>query len=230
MHGDLHVVLTGAIKLFREDHGLGADHFRHHTVLVHEVGEEHVHRRQAELINAISAPRGLPRLGRAGTARRSCRTSRTCGRSARRTRRRRRSPYLYADIAPYIGIAAMRIEDSIGSPVVVINGDKEIEQRTPTSTGRQKVWADPGRRRQALAQASTIERLHCLHDRLYSPPTRSCRWVLVRLPELPRPGPAVETAGDEGGRNGPPGRGVQAICRARGGIFPRPTPACTPNS
>ncbi|MFI6581741.1 Z1 domain-containing protein [Embleya sp. NPDC050493] len=204
-------VLTGAIKLFREDYGLGADHFRHHTMLVHESVKTHVHRDQAELINAIWRRAGY--LGSGAQARlrrlyeqdvRPVSEAHAAGAAI---------PGSYADIAPYIGIAAMRIEDSIGSPVVVINGDKEIEQRT-ADFDRQKVWRIlvGGAK---LSRGFTIEGLTVSYYRRKTLAGDTLmqmgRWFGFRknYRDLVR----LYIGRDEGGRNGDLYEAFEAICR-----------------
>jgi hypothetical protein len=46
-------VLTGAIKLFREDHGVGTDYFRHHTMLIHESVKKDEHKELANKVRAL---------------------------------------------------------------------------------------------------------------------------------------------------------------------------------
>ncbi|WP_406299238.1 Z1 domain-containing protein [Embleya sp. NBC_00888] len=204
-------VLTGAIKLFREDHGLGADHFRHHTMLVHESVKTHVHRDQAAAINAIWRRAGY--LGSGAQARlrqlyeqdvRPVSEAHAAGAAI---------PGSYADIAPYIGIAAMRIEDSIGSPVVVINGDKEIEQRT-ADFDRQKVWRIlvGGAK---LSRGFTIEGLTVSYYRRKTLAADTLmqmgRWFGFRknYRDLVR----LYIGRDEGGSNGDLYEAFEAICR-----------------
>ncbi|MFE3197639.1 Z1 domain-containing protein [Embleya sp. NPDC059237] len=204
-------VLTGAIKLFREDHGLGADHFRHHTMLVHESVRTHVHRDQAELINGIWRRAGY--LG-AGAHKRLralydedvCPVSEAHAAGAS-------IPDSFADIAPYIGIAAMRIEDSNGSPVVVVNGDKEIEQRA-ADFDRDKVWRIlvGGAK---LSRGFTIEGLTVSYYRRKTLTADTLmqmgRWFGFRknYRDLVR----LYIGRDEGGRNGDLYEAFEAICR-----------------
>ncbi|MGC0417592.1 Z1 domain-containing protein [Embleya sp. AB8] len=204
-------VLTGAIKLFREDHGLGAGHFRHHTMLVHESVKTHVHRDQAESINAIWRRAGY--LGAGAQARlrelyeqdvRPVSEAHAAGAAI---------PGSYADIAPYIGIAAMRIEDSIGSPVVVINGDKDVERRT-ADFDRDKVWRIlvGGAK---LSRGFTIEGLTVSYYRRKTLAADTLmqmgRWFGFRknYRDLVR----LYIGRDEGGRNGDLYEAFEAICR-----------------
>jgi hypothetical protein len=60
-------VLTGAVKLYREDHGLGSGYFRHHTMLIHESVKTAEHAALATLVRSLwrnSGYNGSNGLGR----------------------------------------------------------------------------------------------------------------------------------------------------------------------
>ncbi|MYW01551.1 endonuclease [Streptomyces sp. SID3343] len=204
-------VLTGAIKLFREDQGLGADHFRHHTMLVHESVKTLVHRDQAALINAIWRRAGYFGAGAQARLRRlyeedirPVSEAHAAGAAV---------PDSFADIAPYVGVAAMRIEDASGSPLVVINGDKEIEQRT-ADFDREQVWRIlvGGAK---LSRGFTIEGLTVSYYRRKTIAADTLmqmgRWFGFRknYRDLVR----LYIGREEGGRNGDLYEAFEAICR-----------------
>ncbi|MEV3858546.1 Z1 domain-containing protein [Streptomyces sp. NPDC050095] len=121
-------VLTAAMKLYREangpDGGLGDRYFTHHTMLIHESVRTAEHR---ELLGRVTqlwwnsgyaGPRGHERL-------------RELFESDLLPVSRVRAdghavPASYDELAPYIGAAATRIGGD-DQPIIVVNGDKDIE-------------------------------------------------------------------------------------------------------
>lgn len=150
-------VLTGAIKLYRQDHG--CDEFRHHTMLVHEHSKRDVHREQAERIRRLWEISGYY----SSTAHERLRTlfetdllpvmhARANGAAV---------PPDYATLAHYVGQAIARIGQT-RNPVLVVNSDK-IEAES-LDFDRQPVWRIlvGGNK---LARGFTVEGLTVSHYR-----------------------------------------------------------------
>ncbi|MCM2575861.1 Z1 domain-containing protein [Streptomyces meridianus] len=121
-------VLTAAMKIYREFAGaepLGAGHFRHHTMLVHESRLTADHRELANCLlrlwydGGFTGPDGHQRLRKlfdADVAPVSA--ARAEGFAV---------PASFEELAPHIGAAWMRIGGN-ESPIIVVNGDKDIER------------------------------------------------------------------------------------------------------
>ncbi|CAL9541096.1 Z1 domain-containing protein [Streptomyces sp. enrichment culture] len=118
-------VLTGAMKLYREDRGgLGERHFQHHTMLIHESVRTDVHR---ELLGRVTrlwwdsgytGARGHERLRELfETDVAPVSEVRADGHAV---------PASYDELLPYVGPAAMRIGGD-DQPIIVVNGDKDLE-------------------------------------------------------------------------------------------------------
>ncbi|MEU2689130.1 Z1 domain-containing protein [Streptomyces hygroscopicus] len=131
-------VLTGAMKIYREaeDPQVGESHFRHHTMLVHEsrLTAEHSELRGKLLRlwdeGGYTGPSGRERL-------------RELFESDLLPVSRVRAegfavPDSYDDLAPYIGPAWARI-GADDRPVIVVNGDKDIE-RGEADFDRRAIW------------------------------------------------------------------------------------------
>lgn len=132
-------ILTGAIKLYRQRHGVGS--YRHHTMLVHEAMGRDVHRDAAELIKKLwhtggyQTPTGLARLrnlyetdvlpvahARAGDL---------------------PTPEAFDELRSDIAEALRRISppDSRASMVIVVNSDKDLEkQQESLDFDKRSVW------------------------------------------------------------------------------------------
>ncbi|MGD1217519.1 Z1 domain-containing protein [Streptomyces krungchingensis] len=118
-------VLTGALKLYREEHGVPSGPFRHHTMLVHESVRMAEHTALALRINtmwhnaAYTGPEGHTRLASLFE-----RDFRTYADGSLPT------PATYADLKPYVS-RARRLINQGGSPVMVINGESERDYAQP---------------------------------------------------------------------------------------------------
>ncbi|MET9383428.1 Z1 domain-containing protein [Streptomyces sp. NPDC002928] len=118
-------VLTGALKLYREDHGVPSGPFRHHTMLVHESVRMAEHAALALRINtmwhnaAYMGPEGHTRLASIFE-----KDFHTYADGALPT------PATYADLKGYISGAHQRIAKG-GTPVIVVNGDSERDYAQP---------------------------------------------------------------------------------------------------
>src|SRR5581483_4366382 len=128
-------VLSGAIKLYREDNGLGRGFFRHHTMLVHESVKQADHRVLADDIRnvwgsaAYSSPTGLARLRRLFDED----FLPVC--SARATEV---FPADFGELKSYVGEVVSRVTAG-GDPVIVVNGDKDIAQEA-IDFDKRPVW------------------------------------------------------------------------------------------
>ncbi len=126
-------LLTGAIKLFREEHGAPA--FRHHTMLAHESVKKADHVALADQIReawhlaAFSTPSGLSYL-RALYHEDIVPTSNEFGPG--------KLPGTFEHLKPFIGVAVSKISQT-GDPVIIINSDKDIRRET-IDFDRRSVW------------------------------------------------------------------------------------------
>ncbi|MGW7254943.1 Z1 domain-containing protein [Streptomyces sp. NPDC054834] len=118
-------VLTGALKLYRVDHGVPEGPFRHHTMLVHESVRMAEHTALALRIStmwhnaAYTGPEGHARLASLFE-----KDFHTYAASALPT------PATYADLKRYISRAHQLIAKG-GTPVIVVNGDSERDYAQP---------------------------------------------------------------------------------------------------
>ena len=117
-------VTTGAIKLFREQHG--SPNFQHHTMLVHESVQTVQHRLLADEIRdawnsaAFNSPSSLGRL-------RELYEGDIIPVSA--ALRENNLPDAFEDLKPFIGTAVSKITET-GDPVIIVNSDKDVRTET----------------------------------------------------------------------------------------------------
>ncbi|KIA60655.1 Z1 domain-containing protein [Nocardia vulneris] len=118
-------VLTAAMKLYREDKGgLGDRYFMHHTMLIHESSWIDVHRELLGRVTKLWWDAGY--LGSAGHERlRTLFDDDVAPVSAARSEGLA-VPGTYDELMPYVGPAAVRIGGD-DKPIIVVNGDKDIE-------------------------------------------------------------------------------------------------------
>ncbi|MGW0574977.1 Z1 domain-containing protein [Streptomyces sp. NPDC002920] len=115
-------VLSGALKLYRADHGVPDGPFRHHTMLAHQSVRKDDHADLALLINSMwhqagySSTAGHERLA-------SLWASDFAPASAARASDLP-APASYIELRPYVHKARQRI-GSGGQPVIVVNGDSD---------------------------------------------------------------------------------------------------------
>ena len=126
-------LLTGAIKLFREQHGAPA--FRHHTMLAHESVSQADHDALADEIRetwqsaAFSSPSGLSYL-RTLYHEDIVPTSQALGGG--------KLPSTFEHLKPFIGKAASRITQT-GDPVIIVNSNQDVRSET-IDFDRRSVW------------------------------------------------------------------------------------------
>jgi hypothetical protein len=130
-------VLTGAIKLFREDAGRQPGRFKHHTMLVHESVRQAHHRTLADDIRDLWRTSGY--YGAGGLKRLEqlfasdvlpVSESRSAGEVV---------PASFADVKPFVGGVVGRIEGSANDPVLIVNGDKDAAKED-VDFERRPVW------------------------------------------------------------------------------------------
>ncbi|WP_392670777.1 Z1 domain-containing protein [Streptomyces sp. LN785] len=112
-------VLTGALKLYRADHGVPEGPFRHHTMLVHESVKMDDHADLALRINTQWHKAGY--TSHEGHARLEELLTKDFARYADDSLP---TPATYADLRPYVSRARQLINAG-GNPVVVVNGDTD---------------------------------------------------------------------------------------------------------
>ncbi|SEQ32074.1 Z1 domain-containing protein [Streptomyces sp. yr375] len=118
-------VLTAAMKLYREaEGGLGDRYFQHHTMLIHESVRTEVHRELLAKVTRIwwnagyMGPSGHERLRELFESDIACVSAvRADGHAV---------PASYDELARYVGPAVTRIGGD-DNPIIVVNGDKDIE-------------------------------------------------------------------------------------------------------
>ncbi|MGW1600945.1 Z1 domain-containing protein [Streptomyces eurythermus] len=115
-------VLSGALKLYRADHGVPDGPFRHHTMLVHESVRKDDHAELALDINSMwhqagySSAAGHERLAQLWASDFApVSEARAAGLPA---------PSSYEELRPYVNAARQRI-GSGGQPVIIVNGDSD---------------------------------------------------------------------------------------------------------
>ncbi|MFJ3716829.1 Z1 domain-containing protein [Streptomyces sp. NPDC090057] len=116
-------VLTGALKLYREAHGLPP--FRHHTMLVHESVRMAEHAVLAGRIETMW--RNAAYTGPEGHARLAALFDRDFHEHADDSLP---TPAAYADLKPFVS-GARRLINQGGGPVIVVNGDSERDYAQP---------------------------------------------------------------------------------------------------
>lgn len=118
-------VLTGALKLYREGHGVPSGPFRHHTMLVHESVRMAEHTALALRINtmwhnaAYTGPEGHTRLASLFDKDFHAYADGSLP-----------TPTTYAELKPYVS-QTRRLINQGGSPVMVINGESERDYAQP---------------------------------------------------------------------------------------------------
>ena len=126
-------VLTGAVKLFREQHG--APPFRHHTMLAHESVRQVDHLELANELRrvwrsaAFSSPSSLSYL-RTLFEGDIVATSRNLGEG--------KLPSRFEYLKPFIGEVISRITQT-GDPVIIVNSDKDM-RKEDVDFDRRPVW------------------------------------------------------------------------------------------
>lgn len=117
-------VLTAAMKLYREESGLGDRYFQHHTMLIHESVRTAAHRELLGRVTKLWWDSGYTGASGHQRLRKLFETDllpvsqvRANGHAV---------PASYDDLTRYIGAAATRIGGD-DQPIIVVNGDKDIE-------------------------------------------------------------------------------------------------------
>ncbi|MEU0597972.1 Z1 domain-containing protein [Streptomyces sp. NPDC006393] len=118
-------VLTGALKLYRENHGVPSGPFRHHTMLVHESVRMAEHAALAERIETMW--RNAAYTGPEGHARLASLFDKDFHVHADGSLP---TPATYADLKPYVS-GARRLINQGGGPVMVVNGESERDYAQP---------------------------------------------------------------------------------------------------
>jgi hypothetical protein len=120
-------VLSGAIKLFRATTDPAKFRFKHHTMLAHQSVKMADHRELADLIHSVW------RRGGYQTASAGARLELLLEEDFRPVNEARAPdlpfPATYEVLKPFVGSAVQRILENDGNPVLVVNGDKDIDQQ-----------------------------------------------------------------------------------------------------
>ncbi|MFD7768804.1 Z1 domain-containing protein [Streptomyces sp. NPDC059787] len=115
-------VLSGALKLYRADHGVAEAAFRHHTMLAHESVRQDDHADLALRINSMWHQAGYSSA--VGHARLAALWEADFTPVSEAQASSLPSPSSYDELRPYVHSARQRI-GSGGQPVIVVNGDTD---------------------------------------------------------------------------------------------------------
>jgi hypothetical protein len=129
-------VLTGAIKLFREDSRGQPGRFKHHTMLVHESVRQARHRTLADDIRELWCTSGY--YGAGGLKRLEQLFARELPVFAARSQGED-VPDSFADVKSFVGAVVGRIEGSANDPVLIVNGDRDAA-REDVDFERRALW------------------------------------------------------------------------------------------
>ncbi|MDL2079673.1 Z1 domain-containing protein [Streptomyces sp. GXMU-J15] len=116
-------VLSGALKLYRADHGVPDGPFRHHTMLVHQSVRKDDHAELALRINSMWHQAGYSST--AGHARLADLWESDFAPVSEARASDLPTPSSYEELRPYVNASRQRI-GSGGQPVVVVNGDTDL--------------------------------------------------------------------------------------------------------
>ena len=131
-------VLTGAVKLYRLRHGIS---YKHHTMLVHEAMGMDSHRQTSALIDQLWSRAGY--YSPAGLSRLRDLYDKDILPVSRAQAPTLPLPDSFDDLSDDIGEALHRMSpaDRNGSPVIVVNSDKELEsQQESLDFDKREVW------------------------------------------------------------------------------------------
>ncbi|WP_030418401.1 MULTISPECIES: Z1 domain-containing protein [unclassified Streptomyces] len=118
-------VLTAAMKLYREDRGgLGDRYFQHHTMLIHESVRTDVHRELLGQVTRLWWNAGY--MGPSGHERLRTLFETDVAPVSEVRAGGHGVPSSYEELAAYVGPAVTRIGGD-DKPIIVVNGDKDIE-------------------------------------------------------------------------------------------------------
>ncbi|MGW0954817.1 Z1 domain-containing protein [Streptomyces sp. NPDC002545] len=115
-------VLTGALKLYRADHGVPDGPFRHHTMLAHQSVRKDDHADLALLINSVWHQSGYS--SSAGHRRLTELWESDFAQVSAARGPELPTPGTYEELRPYVNAARQHI-GSGGQPVIVVNGDSD---------------------------------------------------------------------------------------------------------
>jgi hypothetical protein len=117
-------VLTGMVKLFREDTHPDLCHFEHHTMLIHESHRVEDHKVLAEEVRRLWKDSGYnSKPGKERLA--ALFASDLMPVMAARDSEGLPIPDSYDAIARFLGVVTSRVEGAASDPVMIVNGDKE---------------------------------------------------------------------------------------------------------
>ncbi|MEU0388568.1 Z1 domain-containing protein [Streptomyces chartreusis] len=115
-------VLSGALKLYRADHGVDDGPFRHHTMLAHQSVRKDDHADLALRVNSMWHQAGYSSA--AGHERLAALWSSDFAAVSDARASDLPAPASFAELRPYVNAARQRI-GSGGQPVIVVNGDSD---------------------------------------------------------------------------------------------------------
>jgi hypothetical protein len=115
-------VLSGALKLYRQDHGVEDKPFRHHTMLVHQSVRKDDHAELALRINSMWHEAGYS--SSAGHERLAALWASDFAPVSKARASDLPAPGSYEELRPYVNRARQRISSG-GQPVIVVNGDSD---------------------------------------------------------------------------------------------------------
>jgi hypothetical protein len=117
-------VLTGMVKLFREQAAGAPGRFKHHTMLVHETVKQADHRELAKDIRELWYEAGFHSSAGVERLRQLFASDLLPVMEARAGEEP--VPRTFAEIKPFLGAVTQRIEGTANDPVLIVNADKEV--------------------------------------------------------------------------------------------------------
>ena len=132
-------VLSGAIKVYREENGLGTGYFNHHTMLVHQSRLKDEHRDTSELLKDLWADAGYASASGMARLRSLFDTDFKPVSNVLCDGDPSMVPGSFDDLKAYVPAAITRMTPNVHHPVIVVNSDTDIDQE-PISFEMRPVW------------------------------------------------------------------------------------------
>ncbi|MER7909024.1 Z1 domain-containing protein [Streptomyces sp. NPDC096068] len=130
-------VLTAAMKLYREENGLGERYFHHHTMLIHESVRTADHRELHSKVSKLWWDSGY--TGPSGHERLRKLFEEDLSPVSRVRADGLPVPTTYDELSPYVGTAAIRIGGD-DHPIIVVNGDSDLKTGGDADFDKRPIW------------------------------------------------------------------------------------------
>jgi hypothetical protein len=130
-------LISGAVKLYRAAKTDGTLRFDHHTMLIHESVRTADHRVLADLVRDVWGRAGY--LTPVGMARLSQLLVDDFAPVSAARGKGLPFPSSFSELKPFVGEALSRIHQASGNPVLIVNGDKDVQQQN-LDFDTQSIW------------------------------------------------------------------------------------------